>query len=217
MRKIYCTMDTETLNGATNPTLAYHIGGVIHDREGNILAGFNYLIAKFYDQIRDDDYHKAHFDLYEEMVRTGAATFVPTVEDAIGMVEALFNFYDVDTVMAFNAAFDLVKGVGAPLLTDRNFIDIWLMACETLAIRKKYSEFCHAHGFASHTRKSCSTNAQTFYAYITDNPTYEEEHTAFSDSLIEMQIFLACLRAKKKFTQNASWYDARGFKHCPKW
>lgn len=217
MRKVYCTLDTETLGGATNPKNAYHIGGVIHDREGEIIAPFNLLVAACYDQIRDDDYHKAHFNAYEEMVKNGSATFVPTLEGAVALVESLFDYYGVDTVMAFNASFDLIKGACSPLIEGRNFIDLWLMACETLAIRKKFSEFCHAHGLQSRSLKSCSTSAETFYAYITGDPLYEEQHTAFEDSLIELEIFKACIAAKKKFRQNVTMYDVRGFKLCPRW
>ena len=33
---IYCTLDTETVGGASNPTGMYNLGCTIHDREGNI-------------------------------------------------------------------------------------------------------------------------------------------------------------------------------------
>lgn len=217
MRKVYCTLDTETLGGCNYPKLAYHIAGIIHDREGKMIASFNYLVAQLYDQIRDDEYHKEHFDLYERMIEQGVATFVPTVDDAVNAINSLLTFYNVDTVMAYNASFDLVKGAGAPLIENRDFIDIWLMACETIAKKKSYSDFCHEHGFSSTSKKSCSTSAQTMFAYLMNDPEYKEEHTAFSDSFIEMSIFLACCRAKKRFTQNQVWYDARGFQHCPKW
>ena len=35
---IYCTLDTETVGGASNPTGMYNLGCTIHDREGNIFA-----------------------------------------------------------------------------------------------------------------------------------------------------------------------------------
>lgn len=216
-KKVYCTLDTETLGGATNPMNAYQLSGIIHDRIGGPIASYNYIVAEKYDQIRDDDYHKTHFDDYEHMVKTGTATMVATLEDAVNAVCALCDYYNVDTVMAFNASFDLIKGVAAPLLEGRDFIDLWLMACETLATRKDYSDFCHKHGLQSRSLKSCASSAEAFYRYITNDPYFEERHTAFADAMIEMEIFLACLRTHKKFTKNEVWYNAKGFKYVPKW
>ena len=216
-KKIYCTLDTETLGGATNPMNAYQLSGIIHDRTGKPIAAANYLVADKYDLIRDDDYHKAHFEDYEYMIRTGSATMVATLEEAVRAFCALCDYYKVDVVMAFNASFDLIKGAAAPLLEGREFIDLWLMACETLAKRKAYSDFCHENNFRSSTGKSCSTSAEAFYAFITNDPEFEEQHTAFADALIEMEIFLACQRTHKKFTRNEVWFNAKGFRHVPRW
>jgi hypothetical protein len=38
-----------------------------------------------------------------------------------------------------------------------------------------------------------STTAQTIYRYITDNPAFEEAHTALADSEIELEILLYCV------------------------
>lgn len=216
-KKIYCTLDTETIGGIQFPQCAYHVGGIIHDRQGNIIASFNYLIAEFWEQIKNDSYAKKNFYKYKEMVENGVATMCPTIEQAITMVESLLSFYNVSTVMAFNSGFDIGRGACAPLVENRDFVDLWLMALQTLAIRKKYATFCTEHNLKSSTGKSCATNAQTFYAYLTENPEYSEEHTAFEDSKIEMEIFLACVKTHKKFTQNChvNDYPAR-FRLYPK-
>lgn len=219
-KKLYCTLDTETVGGIQFPQCAYHVGGIIHDRQGNILASFNYLIAEFWEQIKTDDYAKKNFYKYKEMVEDGVATMCPTIEQAIEMVDALLSFYNVSTVMAFNSGFDIGRGACAPLVADgkREFVDLWLMALQTLAIRKKYATFCRENGLKSSTGKTCSTNAQTFYAYLMNDPDYSEEHTAFEDSKIEMQIFLACVKSHKKFTPNCHTgdYPAR-FKLYPRY
>ena len=36
-------------------------------------------------------------------------------------------------------------------------------------------------------------NAETLYAFLTNDPTYVEEHTALEDSKIELEILLATL------------------------
>ena len=78
---IYCTLDTETVGGATNPTGIYHLGGIIHDRNGNIYGCFNYLIAEMLDEIAMDDYAKKNIALYEEMLCEGTATLIDTQEN----------------------------------------------------------------------------------------------------------------------------------------
>lgn len=60
-KNIYCTIDTETIGGAVNPTGTYNYGGIIHDKQGNVYATFSFLIMEHYDKIRNDDYAKKKF------------------------------------------------------------------------------------------------------------------------------------------------------------
>ena len=49
---------------------------------------------------------------------------------------------------------------------------------------------------------------------------YNEQIFAFSDSLIEMEIFVRCLRTHKRFTKNCHQWDCKGKdanKCFPKW
>ena len=50
------------------------------------------------------------------------------------------------------------------------------------------------------------------------NTGFEEEHTALSDALIEMAIFVKCYSLHKKFTKNAHRADTEyKYKGFPKW
>lgn len=215
-KKLYFTVDTETLGGMTNPKNAYHISGIIHDNTGKMYATCNYLVASMYDLIRDDEYHKSHFEDYAEMVRAGAVTFMPTIESVITAIETLLDHYGVEVVMAYNAGFDLIRGACAPLIENREFIDLWAMAIECLVIRKKYATFCRNNNLKSSSGKTVSTSAESVYAYLTNNPDFEERHTAFEDSKIEMEIFLACVKAHKKYSKNTTAHDAKLLYHLPK-
>lgn len=216
MKKLYCTLDTETLNGIVTPKLAYHIAGIIHDNTGKIVATFNYLVAQLFDAIRNDDYHKAHFSDYQEMVQNGSATLVPTVDDAVNAIEALLSFYGVETVMAYNAGFDLVRGACSPLVESREWVDLYCMALECLTIRKKYAQFCRDNNLRSRSGRTVATSAEAVYAFLTADPSYEERHTAFEDSKIEMEIFVACIRAHKKYSKNIVARDAGKLYQIPK-
>ncbi len=207
MKNIYCTLDTETFGGASKPKGIYHLGGLIHDRAGNVLACFNYVIAEHYGEIELDSYAKRNMERYTDMVKNGTATMIDTEVHAVEMVSSLCDFFNVRYVMAFNSGFDFGKTACKALLDGREFIDIWLMALQTLVIRKKYVTFCRENGLTSSTKKSCSTSAQTVYAYLTGNPGYDEEHTALEDAKIEMEIFVKCVAAHKKFTKNCHTFD----------
>lgn len=207
MKNIYCTLDTETFGGASKPKGIYHLGGFIHDRETNVCGAFNYVIAEHYNEIQKDSYAKKNFERYERMVAEGVATMVATEQEAIDAVNRLCDYYNVRYMMAFNSGFDFTKTACRELLENREFIDIWLMAMQTLTFRKKYQTFCRENGFFSASKKSCSTSAETVYAYLTGNAEYIEEHTALEDSRDEMKIFKACIDSHQKFTKNVHCFD----------
>ena len=203
---IYCTLDTETFGGASKPKGIYHLGGIIHNRKGEILGSFNYLIMEHYGEIKKDDYAKKNFHLYQQYVENGITTAVTTEQQAVEAVNDLFNYFNVNYVMAFNSGFDFTKTLCKQLLEGREFIDIWLMALQTICQLKKYSKYCADNNFITNKQKA-KTSAEVVYAYLTNNAEYIEEHTAFEDSKIELEIFLACLKSHKKFTKNIHCFD----------
>ena len=217
MKNIYCTLDTETFGGAAFPKGIYHLAGIIHDRQGNILATFNYLIAEHYDEINKDEYAKRNFQKYQELIADGVVTMIPTEDLAVEMVNSICDFYGVRYMMAFNSAFDFVKTACYSLIENREFIDIYLMSLQTITHLKKYATFCRENGFRSRSGKNVATSAESIYAFLTNNAEYKEEHTAFEDSKIEMEIFLACQKTHKKYTKNVHAWDCPNGKCFPKW
>lgn len=205
-KKMYCTLDTETVGGATHPTGFYHLGGIIHDRQGNIYGCFNYLIADMLDQIEFDDYAKKNIDLYRDMLEQGTATLVASQENAIMSVKAICDYFNVEIMTAYNSGFDYCKTMCRDLLEGREFIDLWLMALQTICQKKSYRKFCAKNG-KYNSKGNCRTSAESVFAYLTNNPTYCEEHTALEDSKIELEIFKACIKTHKKFTTNTHCWD----------
>lgn len=219
-KNIYCTLDTETVGGVTNPTGMYNLGCVIHDKDGNILATASILVMEHYEEIRNDDYAKKNFSVYAERLNNGMITAVTSEAEAISIVRNLCHFYDVKYVMAYNSGFDFCKTICRDLLDDFEFIDIYLMALQTITHQKGYAKFCREHGMKSSSGKCVATSAESVFAYITGNAEYEEEHTALSDAMIEMRIFIKCYSLHKRFTKNAHQFDCkgRGSNKCfPRW
>lgn len=217
MRKtIYCTLDTETVGGASNPTGMYNLGCVIHDKDGNIFATTSMLVMEHYDKIRNDDYAKKNFPIYEERLCRGEMTAIASEAQAVEVVRSLCKMYNVKYVMAYNSSFDFTKTVCRELLVDFEFIDIYLMALQTITHLKKYAKFCRENKLYSRSGKTCSTSAESVYAFITDNADYAEEHTALSDAMIEMEIFKRCYAMHKKYTKNCHQFECKKGKCFPR-
>ena len=215
---MYCTLDTETVGGCSAPTGMYNLGATIHDKDGNISATVSLLVMEHYDRIRNDSYAKKNFHLYEKWLNEGTISAVATEAEAVEIVRNLCRMYGVKYVMAYNTEFDFTKTACRDLLNEFEFIDLYLMAMQTIIPQKHYDKFCHEHGFQSRSKKSIATTAEAVYAYIIGDELYEEEHTALSDALIEMAIFVKCYSLHKKFTKNAHRCDTEyKYKGFPKW
>ena len=96
-------------------------------------------------------------------------------------------------------------------LDEFEFIDIYLMALQTITHKKGYRKFCIEIGMKSGSGKSCATSAESVFAYISKNPNHVEEHTAFNDAKEEMQIFLACDKMHKRYVKNCHQWDCKDF------
>ena len=211
-KNIYCTLDTETVGGCTAPTGMYNLGAVIHDKQGNIFATCSMLAMEHYDEIAKDDYAKRNFPIYAERLARGEMTAVATEAEAVQMLSNLCHFYGVRYVMAYNSGFDFCKTSCKSMLDEFEFIDIYLMALQTITHKKGYRKFCLENGMKSGSGKSCATSAESVFAYISENPDHIEEHTAFNDAKEEMQIFLACNKMHKRYVKNCHQWDCKDFK-----
>lgn len=215
-KNLYCTIDTETVGGATNPTGTYNYGGIIHNKTGHVYASFSILVMEHYDEIEKDGYAKKTFPLYRERLEAGLITAVTTEDEAVALIRNLCRNYGVKYLTAYNSGFDFCKTKCKELLNEFEFIDIYLMALQTVTHLKKYQIFCMDNYKFSSSQRCCSTTAETVYAFFTNSPKYKEEHTAVSDALIEMEIFIRCASMKKKYTKNCHAWDCKdGSKYYP--
>lgn len=216
MKEMRMTIDTETVGGCTNPEGAYHYGATVHSLDGDIVAVANILVMEHFDKIRNDDYAKKNFHLYQEMIATGTVTCVATEAEAVEVLRQLARMYNVKYIQAYNSGFDFVKTACADLLDEFQFVDLYLMALQTVTHLKKYAKFCNENGLYSKSGKTCATSVEAVYAYMTGNPTFEEEHTAFDDALVETQIFVFLRKMHKKYTKNMHQHDCNVGKCFPK-
>ena len=216
MKEMRMTIDTETIGGCTTPNGAYHYGATVHNLDGNITAVANILVMEHFDKIRDDDYAKKNFHLYQEMIASGTVTCVATEGEAVEVLRQLARMYNVKYIQAYNSGFDFVKTECSALLDEFQFVDLYLMALQTITHQKKYAKFCNEHGLYSKSGNTCATSVEAVYAFITNNPYFEEEHTAFEDALVETAIFVHLRKMHKKYTKNMHQYDCKVGKCFPK-
>lgn len=205
-----CVLDTETVGGAIRPTGVYNLGFVISQMTtGKELCRHNILIREHYDKIKDDDYAKKNWDKYQKWARERSVLIVDTEWQAINLCRTICKGYNVTYLSAYNSGFDFGKTKCRVLLKDFQFIDIYLMALQTVTHLKKYRRFCIDNGYLTPKGRQCSTTAEAVYAFITNNKTYQEEHTALSDALIEKEIFDYCLKMHKKYTKNCHNFNCK--------
>ena len=115
---------------------------------------------------------------------------------------------NVVAICAHNARFDIdALNTTAEWLTGYKFrvlsgVEIWdsmKMARSIFNNRPSYKNFCQENGFMTrHKTPRCQMTAEVLYRFITQDITFEEEHTALEDVKIEVEIVRACYRAHKK-------------------
>jgi hypothetical protein len=71
------------------------------------------------------------------------------------------------------------------------------MARDVILPMPSYIRFCEEHGFLTKNGRPKAT-AESLFAFITKDPTFEEEHTGLADVMIEKEILAYCFRQHKK-------------------
>ena len=74
------------------------------------------------------------------------------------------------------------------------------LAASTICQLQKYFNYCVKNNLLT-SRGNIPTTAEAIYGFITDNPSFNEAHTALDDALIELEILKAGKRRKCKIDQ----------------
>ena len=212
-KEVKISLDIETAN-TTEDAIAYDVGFVAHYNDGTILERHSYIIREVFFGMADlmqSAYYAHKIPEYLESIARGERVVASAYEVRKALCDVIEK-YNVKTVMAYNAAFDS-KGLNTTqrYLTKsayRWFLPygikvecIWHMACQTICSQKKYYNFCQENGFVSKSG-NISTSAETVYRFLTNNPTFKEEHKGLDDVLIETEIYVACRNKHKKMNRN---------------
>lgn len=209
-KKLYMVVDVETIGVAER--LCYDISWAICDKDGNKYAVRSYLVREVFNDMptMEKAYYFKKYPKYIELLDQGVYT-LKNASTIVDLMNADIEKFKPTIFTAYNSKFDL----GALFYTfgrlNSGFVNlpetkecIWAYATNVLMDRWSYRKFAKRHDLKTASGKFWSSNAENCYKYITDNPTFEEEHIGLFDILIEMKILAYCNRQRTKCDKTPS-------------
>lgn len=223
MRKVFAILDIETL---TDARLAFDIAWIVCDSKGNVLDRYNALVSEIanapfgFELISRDSFMKNKSKFYRDALVWDSIP-VKSFEEIANDFAAIADTYNARTVMcAYNAKFDYsvlqrnadVYYGGTFFDDDVELVDIMTMALATICDTNKYVRWCMVNG-ATTEKGNVKTNAETVYAYLTQDAQYTEAHHALEDCEIEAEIYFKARKYRKKHHKKF----ANPVFACPEW
>ena len=207
-KNYYLTIDTETTNGFDDP-IVYDIGGCIHDKEGNVMETFSFVIYETFFGMRElmkSAYYANKIPQYMEDISNGTRKVV-RYSTAKRYIRQLCEKYNVKAIVAHNMRFDYRATTRTQrYLTKSKYrfflpygIELWdtlKMANDTICKQKTYQTWAKANGYVKKNGGVRAT-AEILYRYITGDYDFIESHTGLEDVLIEKEIFSKCMAQHK--------------------
>ena len=180
---------------------------IITDKQGKVYHEERWTINETFFNRRlmtgSDFLKPAKLAMYDREIHPKAGTNFAEVK---ARVNYLLNSYEVDIVAAYNVAFDF-RALSATCSTylgtteffqqERPILCLWNMACDTIMQQKTFIRQARKYGWLTESGKNISTNAETAYRYLSNQPDYIEPHTALEDCRIEVAIMAYCFRQRK--------------------
>lgn len=214
-RKYFLVVDVETAN-STEQALTYDIGFSVCDKQGKVYESRSYAISDiFFDEkkifnnseLMNTAYYAEKLPQYYEGMRSGAWKVSPLLL-VRKEIHELMKEYNITVVCAYNCNFDktalntTLRYVTKSSLRwffpyNTEFYCIWNMACQTICKQKGYQRFCLKNNLYS-ASNNVKTSAETVWAYLTQQPQFQEKHTGLEDVKIEVEIMAHCFRQHKK-------------------
>lgn len=210
-RRTYRIMlDVETTMCPTNQQIIFDLGFAVFNSKGEIMEQYSLVIEEVFCDM--DLMQKAYYFKKYPLYLKGLGTKFHMVKwgEAKALLQMVIEKYSVKEVLAYNLAFDnrainetekFINGVEYTGFDNVKLYDLMGMAIDTLGQHKSYEKFCLKHNLQT-DKGNLKSSAESIYAYMTNNPTFEEEHTGLEDVKIEIAIWHRVYRQKKKMHRN---------------
>ena len=218
MKDLYLVFDCETcntpkINGQLDVANGqfYDIGLQIVDNEGYVYDEYSIVNEDVFfgmPEAMQEAYFADKIPQYLTDIRMGKRKIMNTWQ-IYKLIRNLCDEYQIKACIAHNARFD-IKVTNATLRYQTKSKRRWFfpyempiwdtmkMANDTICKQKRYIEFCKENGYmTNHTTPQVRKTAEILWRYLTNNTTFEEDHTGLEDVTIEAQIFAECVRQHK--------------------
>ena len=206
----FIVLDTEGMSGK----IPYNIGFIVADRYGKIYKSYSFALPEnIYVNICQCAKTQQAVEMTAKNVQEILQDFGKSRRKRkykcvankwiINLLLKTIQRTKIKKIHAYNVTFD--KTCLKNLFGERfeelekvvEFIDIIPIILHTKLLTKRYVDFCIENNFLTE-RGYIQTKADTVHKYLTNNLTFEEEHTGLSDVLIEYQILLSGFNTHKK-------------------
>lgn len=200
--------------------LAYDIGWVVVDRQGNVYEQRSFVNADIFldeKELMKSAYYAKKIPEYWVDIKAGTrilTSFYKIRSVLLMDIEA----YGIKQVFAHNMRFDY----GALNNTERwltkskyrYFFPYGVEICDTLKLSQQliapmptYKRYCEEFGYMTkHKTPRPKLTAEIIYRFISGNEDFKEEHKGLDDCMIEKEILAYCYRKHKKMNPKL-WAD----------
>lgn len=203
MKNIIAVIDTETASLTGD---VFDFGMVITNKKGEVLATYEAIVKEVYENLakmKKAFYFSKVDSFYRPNVRCGRMP-VKSWGVICKEVNTLMKRYSVDTIAAYNLAFDkrVIINTGRSYggymaLKGRKELDLWRVSCETLLQQKTYRKAATLNGWVS-AAGNLQTSAEAAFRYAFGEWEFSESHTALDDAIIETRLMARLFGLKKK-------------------
>lgn len=211
----YLMLDTETCNGVIEDdgklnlmySLVYDVGLMVVDSKGRVYEKLSATLSEIYDnytELMQSAHYANKLPFYEEEMEVGLRLKL-SMWDIRKILLDWADAYNIVAVVAHNARFDyralnntirFCTGSKYRYFLPKRieWFDTLTMAQQVLAHNPHYIKFCEENGFMTeHAKPRARLTAETIYRYLSNDLTFEEEHTGLCDTFIEKDILSYCL------------------------
>ena len=232
----FMVVDTETTDKVARKTdqpepwnsLVYDLGYIIADNSGNVVVKRSFVLTEtfFNISLMQSAYYADKRPRYLNDASgndSSAWRYVSTLAAYQTMRDDIKR-YKVRNVWAYNCKFDIAALNSTVRTYSNGFTNFWFpygvrvrdiwdyASCITST--KRYVKWAAAHSMFTASGNP-KTSAECVFAYLTNNPTYIESHTALDDCLTELTILQAARKRHKKtrHSMGQGWRDCANTWH----
>lgn len=212
-KKLHVVIDCESVDIRINMVdmwkTAVNWGITIGDSKGNVLFERDFIIEDIYNLPLKNIINSFYIAKLQKIENDDTTVMLSNFAEYYNGLKLIWTnhsaFYDLE-FWSYNANFDydcFIKN--ASYFMNENFRDYefeeWLnknwhciqnLACNTI-LNDDFKLFVLENMLMT-DKGNYSTTAEDTYRFITNNPEFEEDHTGMSDSQIEYEILLECLK-----------------------